>query len=120
MPKITLYSFLLSCSLVFLISTSSIQATDYNHFSNNTFEPSFKVFDFNVSPNPAKEYIVVKFTQNVNGTLLIHDGLGNQVMEQEVNNEKNKNISLQNLNSGIYFISVKTNAKTVIKRLIKY
>lgn len=119
MPKITQLSFLLSFCLFFLISTNDINANN-NHFSIDTFEPTLKVFDFNISPNPAKNFINILFTENVTGILLIHDGLGNQVLEQEVNNETSKNISLQELNSGIYFISVKTNTKTIIKRLIKY
>lgn len=120
MLKTTYLTLLTSCCLFLLTSINSVNANNVPQQSINLVETDIKLFDFNVSPNPAKEIINVEFTQNTTGTLFIYDGLGNQVLEKEVNNELNKKISLHELNSGIYFISVKTNAKTVIKRFIKY
>lgn len=120
MLKITSLSLLTTCCFLLLTSINNANANTLNQHSINLVETGKKLFDFNVSPNPAKEVINIEFTKNTTGTLYIHDGLGNQVLEKEVNNELNKKISLHELNSGIYFISVKTNAKTVIKRFIKY
>lgn len=111
----------ISYCLFFLIISNQIQAINRSYISINTFQIDRKPFNFTFSPNPSQEYINIEFTENVTGILYIHDGMiGNPVLQQEINNEKSKSISLQNLKSGIYFISVKTNSNTVIKRLIKY
>ena len=120
MLKTTYLTLLTSCCFLILTSINNANANNVPQHSTSLVETDIKLFDFNVSPNPAKEVINIEFTKNITGIVYIHDGIGNQVLEQEVNNELNKKISLRELNSGIYFISVKTNAKTMIKRFIKY
>lgn len=119
MPKIFSPLLLIACCF-FAINFNNIHAKTKFNNTIVEFRPSSASFDFNISPNPAKDNINIEFTRNVSGVIFIHDSLGNQVFKLTINGTVNQNISLENLNNGIYFISVKTNAKTVIKRLIKY
>lgn len=119
MPKIiTLLPLIVSCLFTIHASNSNMQANFIDEIINYT--PSSSLFDFNISPNPAKDNIKIEFSENISGIIFIHDNLGNQVLELGINSSSNQDISLANISSGIYFISVKTNTKTVIKRLIKY
>ena len=119
MPKITPFSFLMSLSLIFT-SVNIIQAKEINPTITNAQSSTLNSFDFKVSPNPAKNYIKINFNDKITANISILDGVGNEVLFEKINNESSKEISLHNLNSGIYFISVKIDDKTVIKRLIKY
>ena len=99
---------------------NNIQATPTNYTTSNYFTPLSTAFDFKILPNPAQDFIKVNFKSNVSALLFIHDGLGNEVLSEVINNESDKEISLQNLSSGIYFVSIKINNETSIKRLVKY
>jgi len=117
MLKTTPLSFLISLLLIFSCLVS-VQANEISPLTNNTY--TLNSFDFKVSPNPAENVIRVKFDTNITSDLFIYDGVGNKVLSETINNESSKEISLHDLKSGIYFVSVKVNDKTVIKRLIKY
>ena len=119
MLKITRLLPIFACFLLMHISNNAQVNTIYNNQINSS-ETNLKLFDFNISPNPAKGNINIEFTKNMSGIIRIHDNLGNQVLEVDINDTLNQNISLEELNSGIYFVSVKTTEKTIIKRLIKY
>ena len=119
MSKFASLLLFIACCCIATNSTSLQAKTDYAYTTNKS-APNNKQFDFNISPNPAKDNINIEFSENVSGIICIHDNLGNQVLELEINNKSTKDISLEDLNNGIYFISVKTNSETVIKRLIKF
>jgi len=94
-----------------------------NAYNTYSYEPSSvytSSFDYYISPNPANDIIVLSFTEKLQASLFIYDGVGNEVIAKNLKNESSKTIPLNNLNAGIYFISVKTDTKTVIKRFIKY
>ena len=117
LKKTTLISCLTLCSL---LSVLNVNATSLVKSSDNSIYFKISEFNFNISPNPAQDFIELEFTEPINANLFIHDSLGNKVIKLEITNEINKTVSLNRLNSGIYFICVKTDDKTVIKRFIKY
>jgi len=120
MLKITPLSLLMYFSLL-IASYTTILAKETTPLTTiGTYNYQLNSFDFKVSPNPAKNIIKVHFNDNITSDIFIFDGVGNKVLSERINNESTKEISLLSLNSGIYFISIKINDKTVIKRLIKY
>ena len=112
MLKTTRYSFLYF--LIILLSVS---------LHANECETKVKSgpidFELNVSPNPATNTVSITFTEPLSTDILIHDNLGNIVYDMPVINVRKIEVALLNLNAGIYFVSVKTKGKTLIKRLIK-
>ena len=76
----------------------------------------------NVSPNPSKDIVTIKFDETINKpvTITIYDLIGNKINSftyQEFNVEE---ISLKNtLNKyGIYILNVQIGDKKIVKRLI--
>ena len=105
-------------NLFFFINSSANNSVyHFNAISTPSNKPTF---DFHISPNPANNEISIKFNEEIKASLSVYDGIGNQVIASSIKNESNKTIALNNLSSGIYFIRVKTDTKTIIKRFIKY
>jgi len=74
---------------------------------------------FNVYPNPASDYLVIEGIAYKKLNFLIYNIMGQSVKTGKLENNTSK-INITNLNSGIYFIQLKTedNSKTIkfIKR----
>ncbi|WP_282122230.1 T9SS type A sorting domain-containing protein [Algibacter mikhailovii] len=76
---------------------------------------SNNLLEFNVYPNPAKNYITVN--SEVNNTIKIISSLGLEVKTIK-NALKSQEISVTDLASGLYFVSVSSDNGTGIKKLI--
>ena len=78
---------------------------------------------FDVYPNPAFEYINIKFSDDSaidRESISIHSLIGNKVNTTIENSEENIiRISLRELNSGYYFLSV-TNKSNNRRELVKF
>jgi len=78
---------------------------------------------FDVYPNPAFEYINIKFSDDSTidrESVSIHSLIGNKVNTTIENSEENIiTISLRELNSGYYFLSV-TNKSNNRRELVKF
>ncbi|WP_164914093.1 GEVED domain-containing protein [Aquimarina sediminis] len=72
--------------------------------------------DFVIYPNPVKNAIMIQMNNTNNSTYRIVNQIGQEVRKGNVS--KNK-IELNELPSGMYFISVMSNKKTLTKRFIK-
>ncbi|WP_189358332.1 T9SS type A sorting domain-containing protein [Algibacter mikhailovii] len=76
---------------------------------------SNNLLEFNVYPNPAKDYITVN--SEINNTIKIISSLGLEV--KTINKaSKSQEISVADLTSGLYFVSVSSDNGTGIKKLI--
>ncbi|RFN57611.1 T9SS type A sorting domain-containing protein [Marixanthomonas ophiurae] len=81
-----------------------------------------KISEENVSvyPNPANDELNIKLSQNLEADIRIFDTLGKLVVYQpNVNISGNYSVGVSNLNSGIYFVRINTEAGTVTKKFIK-
>ena len=82
-----------------------------------------KTDSFDVYPNPAFEYINIKFSKDSTidrETVSIHSLIGNKVNITAENSDENLiRISLRELNSGYYFISV-TNKSNNRREVVKF
>lgn len=94
---------------------------DWNGTVNTVInEISTNKFDFNVFPNPFKDQINIEFNSTeIFGVMLeIYDVLGNLIKSQKIKS-KNTSIDMSEINSGIYFLNLRTEKNKIIKKLIK-
>ena len=83
---------------------------------------SFEFEDFSLYPNPNKGDFTVKFTSSTGSDIKIvaHDLRGRLVYENSFANTGaiNQNVSLNNVESGIYLVSIIDGAKKTVKRVV--
>lgn len=77
----------------------------------------------NVFPNPTNSQLTIDidhnaFSESKNPKLIITNMLGQTVLSQKINSQK-ESISLQNVPNGIYFVRVTLDEKSFVKKVIK-
>ncbi len=74
--------------------------------------------DFNIYPNPAHNSVNVQFAEaHTNGSVAVYNMIGEKIVELPAT-EKTLQIDLQNLQAGIYFLSVTQGEKRTTQKLI--
>ena len=71
---------------------------------------------FNIYPNPVNDNLYIE-TQILTQTIEIYDAFGRQQLI--ANGQQPTAIDVSNLNSGVYFIKIKTNEGVITKRFVK-
>jgi len=75
--------------------------------------------DFTIFPNPATDKITIKSTSElILGNLLICNELGEIVKEQQISGDCE--IDISGLDSGVYFVKIKTTQSAVTQKLVVY
>jgi hypothetical protein len=76
---------------------------------------------FTIAPNPTKGQVNIKFATLINKNVAIQvtNLLGQVVLQKETWLEQSANINLQNLPTGTYVLSIETDKKRYISKLIK-
>ncbi|SNB11179.1 hypothetical protein JIP0899_2180003 [Flavobacterium psychrophilum] len=70
-------------------------------------------------PNPATNEITISSpASNIGYSIKLYNNLGQLVLEKNIDNQSQK-ISLQTLNSGVYFYNIACAEKTSFGKLIK-
>lgn len=81
---------------------------------------SFEKLDFSLYPNPSEDYIEIQlnneFTNNV--SLELYNQIGLICKTEKLFSSKTR-IETGDLSSGIYFVKIKTENETIVKKLIK-
>ncbi len=81
--------------------------------------PEFSTNSFKIYPNPANNEVEITSPDNMMGsTIKFYNNLGQLVLEKNINTQTQK-ISLQSLNSGIYYYNIASAEKTLYGKLIK-
>ncbi|MEI6574875.1 MAG: lamin tail domain-containing protein [Bacteroidota bacterium] len=76
---------------------------------------------FTVYPNPAKDFVTIRFTAAVtNADIQVINELGQAVQSKKVLCQTQESFDLSKLPAGIYGIKVVSNGKTSLKKIIKY
>ncbi len=76
-------------------------------------------YNFIVSPNPANHYVCISFPNHFSkATFLLFNSLGQLVMEKE-SFESNATISLEKINSGVYFYKIESGSFTQTGKIIR-
>ncbi|WP_395047592.1 S8 family serine peptidase [Flavobacterium sp.] len=74
---------------------------------------------FNLYPNPANNEIEITSPDSImNSTIKFYNNLGQLVLEKNINAQTQK-ISLQSINSGVYYYNIASAEKTLFGKLIK-
>lgn len=74
-----------------------------------------------IYPNPANDVITINYDglKETNSSIEIINTVGQTLIKQDVANETSQNISVSNLTSGIYFVQIKQNGKSIAtKKLV--
>ena len=75
---------------------------------------------FNIFPNPANDIIKITNQENIEITeIIVYDLSGRVIKKNKFNNEKDIEVDVSNLNSGIYLFQIKTNVGTSLIKVVK-
>lgn len=77
------------------------------------------IVDVRLYPNPVSDLLTISSPNNEILSIHIYDLLGKQITSFKSSRLENIEISLTNLDSGIYFLKILTDAGQVIKKIIK-
>lgn len=81
---------------------------------DNSFSSEVKVF-----PNPATDIVSISLkTSSNNASLFIYDTMGRLVKQQNLENEKLMNLSVEGFQPGVYYLKISDGKKQVTKKLI--
>lgn len=69
----------------------------------------------NIYPNPSNDKFIIRCEKMTNIT--IYDIIGGTVLEQEIDNDI---FEINDINSGIYFVNIKSENGTIVKKIVKY
>lgn len=81
---------------------------------------SNELVDFKLYPNPVKDIVTVEVGNNVAiSKLTLTDINGRIVKEWKIQDKNLVQVSVSDLNSGVYFASVETNEGNVVRKIVK-
>jgi len=76
--------------------------------------------DFNMFPNPVKDYLEIRFTKKGTHAIEVYNILGRRIASKEVYNTDRMRLSFENLQNGMYVIMYRTeNGKVITKTISK-
>ena len=78
----------------------------------------FDINGFNMYPNPANDILNIKLNNIINANLSVYDIQGKLVLERSISQEQNLELNMSGLQSGMYFVKLKTGSKEFVKKLI--
>lgn len=74
---------------------------------------------FYIIPNPTSNNLIVSFGSTITkGYIMVSNTLGENVYSQNIFNETKKEINIENISSGIYFVKIFDGEKSYCKKLI--
>ena len=94
-----------------------------NRFETQFVDDALSVaeFDFNgfnMYPNPATDVLTIKLNNISSANLSIYNIQGKLIKERTISNEQNLELSVSDLQSGMYFVKLNTATKEMVKKLI--
>ena len=88
-------------------------------FIQDTFSVSeFDIIGFNMYPNPTNDILNIKLNNINKANLSIWDVRGKLILEQTIFKERNLDLNVLELQSGIYFVKINTPHSKIVKKLI--
>ena len=103
----------------------SVEVTDNNSCTNFSQEVNVTITninslpnnEFSIYPNPSNGDFIIKFNKITDANIIIYDITGKVVLTKNRIN-KNINISLKNINKGMYFVKINNKNNTAIEKVI--
>lgn len=77
----------------------------------------WKYSNIDLYPNPSRGDFQINFNENFSGIITISNGLGEVVFEQDIFNRLAVKLSLPNAVCGIYFVSILSENKYIVKKI---
>ncbi|WP_320167802.1 DUF4978 domain-containing protein [Mangrovibacterium marinum] len=75
---------------------------------------------FDIYPNPAMEFIIVKMREAKHGAIIrIYNNYGQMVVTKSMSNEDTKNVSIDSLANGVYIVQLDNGAFVQTKKFVK-
>ena len=88
-------------------------------FIQDTFSVSeFDIIGFNMYPNPTNDILNIKLNNINKANLSIWDVRGKLILQQTIFEERNLDLNVLELQSGIYFVKINTPHSKIVKKLI--
>ena len=106
----SLQTFLNNCGTTQAINIVTNCALDNENFSENKFV---------LLPNPTKDLVYFDNSKNAFELVTVHNSLGQQVLNQKLNDSENEVVSLQNLPLGIYFFRFEKGNEVKTLKVVK-
>lgn len=73
--------------------------------------------ELTIFPNPASDVVTISTSKNLEGQISIYNELGRLVLSEEISGTQ-KTLSVSNLPTGLYFVSVSSENRKITKKLI--
>jgi N-acetylneuraminic acid mutarotase len=100
-------------------SVNASSPTDFYEFTPSPVGLiEFQNIQFQLSPNPATESLLIKTSTNITTDVCVYDILGNCLLIAQMLNSSEKQIDLRDFTKGIYFVELKTGKKSLNKKII--
>ena len=100
-------------------TTSPTTGGIYKYTGANLRTDSFLASKFTIYPNPANDIISISSDNLVFDNILLTDINGRKIKETATNSVINYNLNISDLNSGVYFMKIKTADGILDKKIIK-
>ena len=96
-----------------------------NRFDTEFVEDALSVDDssfitFDMFPNPAKDVVTIRLNANNSGNVTVNiiDLQGKLILEQHISEGHNLELDIADLQSGLYFVKLNANNKSLVKKLV--
>nr|WP_321243233.1 T9SS type A sorting domain-containing protein [uncultured Psychroserpens sp.] len=96
-----------------------------NRFDTEFVEDALSVDDsnfiaFDMFPNPAKDKVTIRLNANNFGNVTVNiiDLQGKLILEKQISEGNNLELDIADLQSGLYFVKLNANNKSIVKKLI--
>jgi hypothetical protein len=114
-----------TCLIGFISGGEETTANDYLYVDNLSFSGNVEsisessVNNMQVYPNPAKNQITIECSNEIdqNGTITIVNLIGKTVHSEPFISNK-QTLNIENLNNGIYFVTIKTKEGTTTQKVV--
>lgn len=104
------------------IPINDVQKFYYEEYESSTSSQKISTKDqleFNLFPNPAKEFVTISLPQQDIDIVRIYNQSGEVILMQEVSaHTRNLQIKLEDINTGIYLLEVESDRKKGVKMFI--
>ena len=85
-------------------SSDRVDSIDVRYCSSSGLNENY--LEVSVYPNPAQNNIILESNNPINGTLLIHDLSGRELINEKITNAGKHELNISNLDQGVYTLTL--------------
>jgi len=76
-----------------------------------------KSFHILIYPNPSDGRVLIDFNEIYNGKIVITNSLGQEILEENIDNKSKCNLAIPGAVNGIYFVAIFSDKKYIVRKL---